>query len=64
MQAQALHLHTYFMFPFAVDKEAVMADHQKVWGEHDHWIEGLDEWIAGHGHAAGSPVAGDRKSVV
>jgi hypothetical protein len=58
MQAQALHLHTYFMFPFAVDKEAVMADHRKVWGEHDHWIEGLDQWIDDHGHAAGSPVAG------
>ncbi|HNY39362.1 MAG TPA: CorA family divalent cation transporter [Bryobacteraceae bacterium] len=58
MQAQALHLHTYFMLPFAVDKEAVMADHQKVWGEHDHWIEGLDQWIDDHGHAAGSPVAG------
>jgi hypothetical protein len=58
MEAQALHLHTYFLFPFSVDKEAVMQDHQRVWGKHDYWVDGLDEWIADHGHAAGSPVAG------
>ena len=58
MEAQALHLHSYFLFPFSVDKEAVMQDHQRVWGEKEHWIDGLDEWIADHGHAAGSPVAG------
>jgi hypothetical protein len=58
MEARALHLHTYFLFPFSVDKEGVMQDHQKVWGNVDHWIEGLDAWIADHGHAAGSPVAG------
>jgi len=58
MEAQALHLHSYFLFPFSVDKEAVIQDHQRVWGEKEHWIDGLDEWIADHGHAAGSPVAG------
>lgn len=58
MEAQALHLHSYFLFPFSVDKELVMQDHQKVWDESSHWIDGLDEWIADHGHAAGSPVAG------
>jgi hypothetical protein len=58
MEAQALHLHSYFLFPFSVDKEVVMQDHQRVWGEKEHWIDGLDEWIADHGHAAGSPVAG------
>ena len=35
-----------------------MQDHQKVWGESSHWIDGLDQWIDDHGHAAGSPVAG------
>jgi len=58
MEGKALHLHTYFLFPFSVDKEAVMADHQRVWGKCEQWIDGLDEWIAGHGQAAGSPVAG------
>lgn len=58
MEAQALHLHTYFLFPFSVDKEAVMQDHQRVWARHDYWVEGLDEWIADHGQSAGSPVPG------
>jgi hypothetical protein len=58
MEIEALHLHTYFLFPFSVDKEAVMKDHQKVWGGCEHWIDGLDHWIADHGQAAGSPVAG------
>ncbi|MGJ5816983.1 hypothetical protein [Paludibaculum fermentans] len=58
MEAQALHLHTYFVFPFSVDKEAVMQDHQRVWARHDYWVEGLDDWIADHGQSAGSPVPG------
>lgn len=58
MEARALHLHTYFLFPFSVDKEVVMQDHQRVWSKHSYWANGLDEWIADHGGAAGSPVAG------
>jgi hypothetical protein len=58
MEARALHLHSYFLFPFSIDREAVTEDHQKVWGGCQHWIEGLDRWIADHGHAAGSPIAG------
>lgn len=58
MEAKALHLHTYFLFPFSVDKDAVMHDHQKVWGKHERWMQGLDEWIDDHGKAAGSPIAG------
>ncbi len=58
MAASALHLHTYFLFPFSVDTDAVMHDHQKVWGKHERWMQGLDEWIDDHGKAAGSPIAG------
>lgn len=58
MEARALHLHTYFLFPFSVDKEVVMQDHQRVWSKHSYWANGLDEWIADHGSSAGSPVAG------
>jgi hypothetical protein len=43
-----LHLHTYFLFPFGIDKQAVLRDHQDIWGRHEHWIDGLDEWIAAH----------------
>ena len=56
MQARALHLHSYFLFPFAVDKEAVMEDHVKVWEGLGHWIDGVDTWIAQHGTAIASPV--------
>jgi len=58
MDARASHLHTYFLFPFSVDKEVVIQDHQRVFSKYDYWPDGLDEWIADHGSAAGSPVAG------
>ena len=49
------HLHTYFLFPFSIDKEAVLEDHRGLWHKHSSWIDGLDEWIAAHpsgSHAA------------
>jgi hypothetical protein len=57
MPARALHLHTYFLFPFAVDKEAVMHDHQSVWLGCEHWIDGLDAWIGDPAAAGVSPIA-------
>ena len=57
MEAKAAHLHTYFLFPFAVDKEAVMQDHPQVWAKKEHWIEGLDAWIGDVERGAGSVVA-------
>jgi hypothetical protein len=57
MDARALHLHTYFFFPFSIDREAVASDHRKVWGSLEHWVDGLDEWIAAHGQAEASPIA-------
>lgn len=41
------HLHTYFLFPFALDKEAIQADHPEAWPGKTKWIDGLDSWIAG-----------------
>lgn len=58
MEPRAQHLHTYFLFPFAVDKEAVMEDHQRVWAKQTLWTAGLDEWINAHASGAGSPVPG------
>ena len=52
-----LHLHTYFLFPFSVDKSAVAANHPEIWSRHDHWIDGLDEWIAAHDRRDSSPLA-------
>ncbi|MGH9723212.1 MAG: hypothetical protein ACRD8O_23620 [Bryobacteraceae bacterium] len=51
------HLHTYFLFPFSIDKPAVLKDHQDIWSRHEHWIDGLDEWIAAHNAAAASAIA-------
>ncbi len=43
-----LHLHTYFLFPFSIDKAAVLEDHAPVWAKRQHWIDGLDDWLAAH----------------
>jgi hypothetical protein len=51
------HLHTYFFFPFSIDKEVVSAEHSEHWKRQSYWIGGLDEWIAWHATNAQSPVA-------
>ncbi|HMG01672.1 MAG TPA: DUF4231 domain-containing protein [Edaphobacter sp.] len=48
MTAQARHLHTYFLFPFSIDKEAVKLAHPEIWSRKRRWLEGLDEWLANH----------------
>src|SRR5271165_3081950 len=47
-------LSTYFLFPFALDKEAIQADHPQAWPGKARWIDGLDSWIAGHSGRDGS----------
>jgi len=49
------HLHTYFLFPFSLDKEAVLETHHKVWRERRSWVDGLDDWIASYRGLAGNP---------
>jgi hypothetical protein len=48
MPASAQHLHTYFFFPFSIDKEGVRETHQDLWKENSRWIDGLDAWIGSH----------------
>jgi hypothetical protein len=48
MSASAQHLHTYFFFPFSIDKEGVRETHGHIWKDDARWIDGLDEWIGGH----------------
>ncbi len=55
MDVRLLHLHTYFLFPFSIDEQAVMEAHPDLWNRSRRWIDGLDEWIARH--AAGNPMA-------
>jgi hypothetical protein len=40
-------LHTYFLFPFALDKEVIQANNVRAWPGKTSWIDGLDSWIAG-----------------
>jgi hypothetical protein len=56
MNPEVLHLHTYFFFPFSIDKQAVLAVHGELWAHHAHWIEGLDDWMAAHGSRPDAPV--------
>jgi len=48
MAAQAHHLHTYFLFPFSIDKEAVKLSHPDICSGKRRWLHGLDEWLADH----------------
>jgi len=48
MAAGVQHLHTYFFFPFSIDREAVQREHRIAWAKSQHWIDGLDGWLAAH----------------
>lgn len=47
MAPSLLHLHTYFFFPFAIDREFVSKGRAE-WQKQRYWINGLDECIAAH----------------
>ncbi len=51
-----LHLHTYFFFPFSIDKITVVENHKDLWAKYSHWIDGLDEWIAAHNVGPQGPL--------
>lgn len=51
-----LHLHTYFLFPFAIDKDEVRSRHKELWTGSTRWLEGLDAWIAQHCKPDTSPL--------
>ncbi|MEJ2111217.1 MAG: CorA family divalent cation transporter [Acidobacteriota bacterium] len=53
---ELLHLHTYFFFPFSIDKITVVQNHKDLWANYGHWIDGLDEWIASHHEGLRSPL--------
>lgn len=58
MTPHAGHLHTYFLFPFSLDKEAIVADHPEIWNTPGRgWFESLDRWVTAH-HPEESPVPG------
>lgn len=54
MEPVIQHLHTYFLFSFAVDRSEVLKHHGNVW-QGRYWIDGLDDWINAH-HVQDSPI--------
>jgi hypothetical protein len=56
MAVSLLHLHTYFLFPFSIDRETVAAEHAAQWKTKAQWIDGLDEWVNWHATAGKSPL--------
>ena len=47
-ESEVKHLHTYFLFPVAIDRAAVMEEHPEIWRESQPWFKKLDQWITGH----------------
>lgn len=47
MEPVVSHLHTYFLFPFSIDREAVLTHHGEIWHGR-RWIDGLDDWLKAH----------------
>ncbi|MDX2267773.1 MAG: CorA family divalent cation transporter [Bryobacter sp.] len=54
MEVNVQHLHTYFLFPFAVDRSEVLAKFGKMW-QGRLWIDGLDDWLHAS-HLSDSPI--------
>lgn len=57
MGPDVLHLHTYFLFPFSIDKNAVMEHHGAAWAGKTFFIDGVEEWLAAHHSPTAAPVA-------
>lgn len=47
MEPVLSHLHTFFLFPFSVDRDVVLHEHGALWAGR-RWIDGLDDWIRSH----------------
>ena len=43
-------LFAYFLFPFALDREAIQQDHPEAWTGKTKWLDGLDAWMADKRH--------------
>ena len=48
LNSEVLHLHTYFLFPFSIDQNAVMEEHPEIWRGQESWFEKLDLWVTQH----------------
>jgi hypothetical protein len=48
LNLEVLHLHTYFLFPIAIDQDAVMDEHPEIWRGSQLWFDKLDQWVTHH----------------
>jgi len=66
MSVRIQHLHTFFHFPFSVDRQAVLEDHCEIWRKHTHWMHGLEAWLSlkpsGAGQKLVSALGGWKRS--
>jgi hypothetical protein len=56
MPASLLHLHTYFLFPFSINREIVVKEHDEQWKKHQYWMAGLDACVASYQSPEHSPI--------
>jgi len=56
MDPSLLQFHTYFLFPFSIDKDTLLQENAGLWEQHQDWIEGFDKWIATDSGAVASPI--------
>ena len=54
MEPRLQHFHTYFLFPFAMDRETLLGEHPVQWKNHRQLLEGVDKWIAAHQQPPGA----------
>jgi hypothetical protein len=47
-EPEVIDLHTYFLFPVAIDRGAVMEEHPEIWRGTQPWFEQLDRWVTRH----------------
>ena len=47
--ARVSHLHTFFLFPFSIDRQIVRDEQPEFWSDGDDWIDGVDGWLRGMG---------------
>jgi CorA-like Mg2+ transporter protein len=45
---EAIHLHTHFLLPIAIDQNAVMDEHPEIWRGPELWFDKLDLWVTQH----------------
>jgi hypothetical protein len=49
-------LHTYFLFPFSVDKQFVTEQRKAIFHGHPRWFDQFDEWVSSTSHCPDDPI--------